>query len=114
VAAAAGVLGLLGCWRRERRCTAASRSCSDTPADAAPPPPALMLSSAACSAAASLPCIAACSAAAFADAFEDVRTLQTDAMLEGRGAAARTHVEASFGLPAFGGRLEAHLRALCV
>ena len=50
------------------------------------------------------------SAAAFADAFEDVRTLQTDAMLEGRGAAARTHVEASFGLPAFGGRLEAHLR----
>jgi len=53
------------------------------------------------------------SAAAFADAFEDVRTLQSDAMLEGRGAAARTHVEGSFGLPAFGKRLEAHLRALC-
>ena len=51
-------------------------------------------------------------AAAFADAFDEVRQLHASCMLEGRGAAARAHVEANFGLERFGQLLEAHLKAL--
>jgi len=51
-------------------------------------------------------------AAAFADAFDEVRRLHASCMLEARGAEARAHVEANFGLQRFGQLLEAHLKAL--
>lgn len=52
------------------------------------------------------------SAAAFADAFEELIGLQADGMLQGRGEAARAHVAANFGLPSFGAKLEAHLQGI--
>lgn len=50
--------------------------------------------------------------AAFAAAFGEVLRLHSAGMLEGRGSAARLHVETNFGLARFGEKLEEHMASI--